>query len=304
MCIRLPKMTMTRSSVSAISSKSLLMVIASLVIAAICCYVQIIGSSSSLSLSSWNYYFLLANEEIEKDYEHNYYSRNNNYRRRLSFLSDAIMSPPASVTFKNNNNANTKQRTSSSNGNTASSSSSYDFSVLLISYHKTGHDLQEYLVNLITNEFPSPIGPNITAKGVKSLVRRRTHTPAHLCSRLYFQSGSIAVQHAPDFFCTAERLAQMLLEERDKSNNNNNNDRGVKIVHLVRNPFTMAISNYHYHAKRPIPKEERWITRQNPCEVKYPNGDLYADYVLPNDLISHSMSIMIVDSSYQVNLKR
>mmetsp|Transcript_5908 Transcript_5908/g.9139 ORF Transcript_5908/g.9139 Transcript_5908/m.9139 type:complete len:246 (-) Transcript_5908:1433-2170(-) len=25
-----------------------------------------------------------------------------------------------------------------------------------------------------------------------------------------------------------------------------------------------------------------WITRQNPCQVTYPNGELYADYVLPS----------------------
>jgi len=203
-------------------------------------------------------------------------------RRRLNFLSD-VMSPPASVVTKTSTNANANTQSSSS-AVASSSSSSYDFSVLLISYHKTGHDLQEDLVNLIIDEFPPPIGPNITSKGVKSLVRRRMHTPAHLCSRLYLQPGTIAVQHAPDFFCSAEKLAKILLEEgnvRNNNNNNNNKDRGVKIVHLVRNPFTMAVSNYHYHAKTPIPQTEMWITKQNPCQVTYPNGELFADYVLP-----------------------
>ncbi len=217
-------------------------------------------------------------------------------RRRLNLLP----SDPASVSVKNNDDdANADAQTSSSSyGNTditaaAQTSSSYNYAVLIISYHKTGHDLQEDLVNLLLDEFPPPLGPNITAKGVKSLVRRRMHTPAHLCSRLYLQPGTVAVQHAPDFFCGAEKLAKILLEEGDvrknsNSNSSNNNlqpkdDLGVKIIHLIRNPFTMAVSNYHYHAKKPIPPPERWITRQNPCQVTYSkSGELYADYVLPS----------------------
>eukprot|EP00985_Skeletonema_marinoi_P002346 scaffold978_cov134-Skeletonema_marinoi.AAC.13 len=214
-----------------------------------------------------------------------------NHRRRR--LNNLLPSDPASVYTKSTNaNANTQK---SSNGNTDNAaathaSSSYDFAVLIISYHKTGHDLQEDLVKLLIDEFPTPIGPNITAKGVKSLVRRRMHTPVHLCSRLYLQPGTVAVQHAPDLFCNAEKLAKILLEEgghrKNKDSNNNNvqssKDLGVKIVHLVRNPFSMAVSNYHYHAKNPIPRPEMWITRQNPCQVTYPNGELFADYVLPS----------------------
>jgi len=228
----------------------------------------------------------LPNNEDEV-HDHHVGQPHNIHRRRLNFLSDA-MSPPASVFTKTATNANANKQSYATDAH-AASSSSYDFSVLLISYHKTGHDLQEDLVNLIIDEFPPPIGPNITAKGVKSLVRRRMHTRTHLCSRLYLQPGTIAVQHAPDFFCSAEKLAKILLEEGDARNKNNNNnsdlmnknDRGVKIVHLVRNPFNMAVSNYHYHAKKPIPRTEMWITRQNPCEVTYPNGELFADYVLP-----------------------
>eukprot|EP00986_Skeletonema_menzelii_P014344 scaffold9458_cov126-Skeletonema_menzelii.AAC.1 len=235
-------------------------------------------------------------EKLQDHYNNGQQHINQQRRRRLNLLP----SDPASISTKTNDNAiaNADIQTSSSYGNadttavaaatSQTSSSSYNFAVLIISYHKTGHDLQEDLVKLLIDEFPPPLGPNITAKGVKSLVRRRMHTPVHLCSRLYLQPGTVAVQHAPDLFCSAEKLAKILLEEGDgRKNNNNNNiqpkdDLGVKIVHLIRNPFTMAVSNYHYHAKKPIPRPEMWITRQNPCQVTYPNGELFADYVLPS----------------------
>lgn len=230
-------------------------------------------------------------------------------RRRLDLLS----SDPASVSIKAETvNANTNSITAAAADHT--SSSSYPYAVLIISYHKTGHDLQEDLIQLLLDEFPPPIGPNITAKGVKSLVRRRMHTPAHLCSRLYLEPGTIAVQHAPDLFCGGEKLAKVLLDEgevrkQSQSTSNENdenahhNDLGVKIVHLVRNPFTMAVSNYHYHAKTPIPKPERWIQRQNPCQVTYLNGELYADYVLPSLSKHRSYEAVNVNTESQFILR-
>lgn len=55
--------------------------------------------------------------------------------------------------------------------------------------------------------------------------------------------------YSPDLFCTPEELAHLLLESGD--GHYAKHDRGVKIIHLVRNPFAMAVSNYHYHAQIP-----------------------------------------------------
>lgn len=49
-------------------------------------------------------------------------------------------------------------------------------------------------------------------------------------------------------FCTPEELAHMLLMG---GRGHSDDDRGVKIVHFVRNPFAMSISNYLYHAQLP-----------------------------------------------------
>ena len=292
-------MTRLRSVSPRRSASSLVVILIISVVAAIITFVQFNYSHRHHFFFSSDYWNILLDNDAKQStsrYDNNLIRRRGqrsrrqgSSRRRLNLLSDVFMSPPESVSAKTNTyiNYNNDNNINYNNNNNlappSSSSSSYDYAVLIISYHKTGHDLQEDLVNLLLTEFPPPIGPNITNKGVKSLVRRRMHTPAHLCSRLYLQPGTVVVQHAPDFFCSPERLVKVLLDEGDhRKNHHYINDKGVKIIHLVRNPFTMAVSNYHYHAKLPIPKSEMWITKQNPCMVTYPNGELYADYVLPS----------------------
>ncbi len=85
----------------------------------------------------------------------------------------------------------------------------YDMAVVLISYHKTGHDLQMDLIKFIANEFPSI---KLTEKKDKSIVRRRFLPGNSRCARIHLKSGAIAVQHAPDLYCSPENLAKILLE--------------------------------------------------------------------------------------------
>jgi len=164
----------------------------------------------------------------------------------------------------------------------ARSDSRYDFSVIIVSYHKTGHDLQMDLVDFITGQFPGA-GPQLTRFGNKSPLKRRRHPPITPCARIHLQTGTIMVQHAPDLFCTPEELAHMLLEGGD---DHQKRERGIKIIHLVRNPFNMAVSNYHYHAQIPTP--EPWVRSQNPCDIQHMEkhkGELinetFSDMVLP-----------------------
>jgi hypothetical protein len=89
------------------------------------------------------------------------------------------------------------------NDHPPSSSSDYGYSVLIISYHKTGHDLQMDLVDYIANEF-NDIGmdaaraslPHLTKYGNKSPLARRRHRPNFKCSKIHLQTGTISVQHA------------------------------------------------------------------------------------------------------------
>lgn len=54
---------------------------------------------------------------------------------------------------------------------------------------------------------------------------------------------------SPDLFCTPDELVKIILNSGEKGKTEY--DRGVKIIHLVRNPFSMAVSNYKYHARIP-----------------------------------------------------
>ena len=56
----------------------------------------------------------------------------------------------------------------------------------------------------------------------------------------------MAVQAAPDFFCYVSVLAEQLLRNNDGSLREK---KGVKIIHMVRNPYALAISNWMYHAQ-------------------------------------------------------
>ena len=100
-------------------------------------------------------------------------------------------------------------------------------------------------MDAVASSFPGA-GPALTEHGNKSPLQRRRHPPKK-CMRLRLAAGSISVQHAPDLFCGPRDLARILLGGEGVAPG----DRGVKVVHLVRNPYSMAISNYHYHARDP-----------------------------------------------------
>ena len=153
----------------------------------------------------------------------------------------------------------------------------YDYSVLVVSYHKTGHDLQMDLVDMVSAEFSSEYGIRLGESGNKSPLTRRHHPSINPCARFKLQTGTIGVQHAPDLFCNPENLSKILMEG---GHNHTSYDRGVKVVHLVRDPFNIAISNYRYHARMPTP--EPWIRHQDPCDIMYPDGFSFADMVLPS----------------------
>merc|ERR1712032_1367599 len=57
------------------------------------------------------------------------------------------------------------------------------------------------------------------------------------------------------------------------------NKADSKIVHFVRSPYSMVLSNYFYHAQNPTP--EKWVHSDQPCQYKYPSGDSLANFVMP-----------------------
>jgi len=119
---------------------------------------------------------------------------------------------------------------------------------LITHYHKTGsvvsHLVQSSIqlvtsINLITN----------------LIIKKRQHDSDSLCP--FFPVGhntvpSLGVWPAPDIFC-------------DLKDDFFPQEMPPKILHLVRNPFEMAVSGFLYHSQHPAP--ERWEADDlNQCE--------------------------------------
>jgi DNA-binding protein H-NS len=60
------------------------------------------------------------------------------------------------------------------------------------------------------------------------------------------REGTIYVQESPDLYCTDEEILEGL---------SLSHAGGTKIIHFVRNPYEMVLSNYFYHSQDPTPGE-------------------------------------------------
>ncbi|KAL7500490.1 hypothetical protein ACHAWT_010459 [Skeletonema menzelii] len=110
--------------------------------------------------------------------------------------------------------------------------------------------------------------PSITRNYIDRFPKRQ-HDDTTKCPHLTLHPNTVYVQSSPDFFCNIHTLAEELLTRPTKQ-------RGIKLIHLIRNPFTMAISNYKYHSQDPLPEGENWVKRTNPCLVEEKSSVVYA----------------------------
>ncbi len=157
------------------------------------------------------------------------------------------------------------------------SSSPLEYAHLIINYHKTGHELAYSLQELVLSNFPQMERENGA--------RPRQHpSSGQGCTHIELPPGKIVVQEAPHFFCDTNNLAEMLLANRGRFHREGEQripKRGIKILHLVRDPFSMAISNYNYHSQDPTP--EGWVKdkTRDICGKKEFFGDTLAELLLP-----------------------
>jgi hypothetical protein len=143
-----------------------------------------------------------------------------------------------------------------------------DWIYLIIHYHKTGHDLSRSLREFITNS------TELQSHGEENAFARRHHDQITKCPKdIDMRRGMIYVQVSPNFFCDVHTLTLELLSRKKKTK--------IKIIHLVRNPFSMAISNFNYHSAYPI--LEPWPLTTDPCQdEKYFGRQSYPELLLPS----------------------
>eukprot|EP00986_Skeletonema_menzelii_P017402 scaffold19268_cov148-Skeletonema_menzelii.AAC.9 len=136
----------------------------------------------------------------------------------------------------------------------------WKYAYIIVNYHdhdKSGHALSDILVKHINsnlNQFGRPL------KRMKVQPRRDFNSRTK-CSEMSFAPGTITVIGGPELHCSTKHLRDILLSHPDPKQPK----WGVKVIHLVRNPFTMAVSNYNYHKQDPTP--ELFVNRKNPCDA-------------------------------------
>ncbi|EJK72781.1 hypothetical protein THAOC_05651, partial [Thalassiosira oceanica] len=138
----------------------------------------------------------------------------------------------------------------------------HDSSVLIVMYHKTGYVLTRHLAK-------SAIDMEFQARG-------RAHKKNKLGPSLDNfdeETGEQIAFGLRDFFCSDSEVLDSMLDKSKQGK------KTTKIVHFIRNPFSMVLSNYFYHAQSPTP--EKWVHTDEPCEHNYKSGGSLAESVLP-----------------------
>lgn len=157
---------------------------------------------------------------------------------------------------------------------------------LIIHYHKTGHDLSRSIRDFITNS------TELKSNEEENAFARRHHDQYTKCPKdVDMRRSMIYVQVSPNFFCDIKTLAVELLSHKKKTK--------IKIIHLVRNPFSMAISNFNYHSAYPV--IEPWVMTAQPCaQEKFFGVQSYPDLLLPTFLQQQQVMGGVVGSNNPV----
>jgi len=178
----------------------------------------------------------------------------------------------------------------------------HDYAIFIVMYHKTGFVLTRFLKSAVSqleiethrpdekNEYydmkkhtnygvDTKTGERFAFDTIggwsKSAFLPRRHSKVTQCPRSYWsavpfqiKTAQLYLQESPDFFCDVKEIETSILA------------RKAKIIHFVRNPFDMVLSNYLYHSQKPTP--EKWVHKDDPCHAMYDDGKTLASNVLPS----------------------
>ena len=128
---------------------------------------------------------------------------------------------------------------------TAVEQSDDEYAYLILQYHKAGW--------LITKKIKSAVSSLTTIRdGNRVFHRMSKYSDSPDCPSIRLRPHLLYIHSNPSLFCDATSLADTLSAHAK-----------VKILHFVRNPFSLAVSNYLYHRQDPTPEE--WVHDANPC---------------------------------------
>jgi len=171
----------------------------------------------------------------------------------------------------------------------------YKYAYVFVTYHKAGHVLSHHLAKYLQKNLAFHFGHKLIRGD--PVLPRKDFDGETKCTKLALRPGTVTVVDAPEFHCSTDELRRMFMSNppphvRPKY--------GVKVVHLVRNPFKMAASNYRYHSLDPAPEPFVHDPKINPCEsldakIGHGHDDVEADLVsqkLENARVGEMVSVM------------
>ena len=187
-----------------------------------------------------------------------------------------------SIIVENNNNISVQSDADTRTKEYSTFTHTFDpnsYAYLIIHYHKTGHHLSRQLRDFIVAGNPG--GPKSNDR--ENAFLHRMHEEETGCPHaMELSPGIITVQAAPNLFCDTNVLAEYLLRNTNDNKPLQQQKKGVKVIHLVRNPFDLAVSNWIYHAQYPTP--ELWVKTVDPC-----TEELWYDHQSLSDLVRSTL---------------
>lgn len=78
------------------------------------------------------------------------------------------------------------------------------------------------------------------------------------CPDFNLESSTVTIFESPEFHCSMAKLRSLFMDHKDLTQEK----WGVKLIHLVRNPFSMAVASYRDRKSIRAPEEVRF---KNPC---------------------------------------
>lgn len=183
----------------------------------------------------------------------------NNNRKLLTSMQKMIHEPKEAM--EHHSSTRSDDNAPVNNSTISNSSTPNHHAILMIHYHKTGFVLSRLLRSHAITHFTHYISHgdmnpslNFTLpppdKSWGSIQQPRKFTSSYCPNPFDLQRGMIHVQESPDFYCHVKEMGRILLNDEAISHGELLRE-GTKIIHFVRNPYSMALSNYYYHAQLP-----------------------------------------------------
>ena len=128
---------------------------------------------------------------------------------------------------------------------------------MFVAYDKTGYAVARKLYEQLEKTMEGmdnhkhPGGGHLKEQFIDTRNQFNTETQ---CTEINLESSTVTILESPEFHCNMQKLRSLFMDHKDLKKEK----WGVKLVHLVRNPFTMAIANYQEHKSYQMHEEEKY----------------------------------------------